>query len=211
MASLTDADNQEKLDRTLLIGITTSRSELSQQAIQRLQQAYQRINVQVEFLAVPSERRLRMVLNQQLDGDLFRLCELAESYQELITIPVQLGSLQLNAYALDEHTLQQWQQNKHLIIAYTRGFKMAEQTSFAGNRLAVTDQQQAFGLLRQQRVDIVLEDDESADFFLQQPDLEHGNVFASSTLALYPVCHILHAKHQLLADDLLQELQLDQP
>ncbi|MCH8538704.1 MAG: hypothetical protein LAT66_13160 [Alkalimonas sp.] len=195
----------------LSIGSTQSPSELSDRIEQRLQQAYQQLGYQPTFLPLPSERRLRLVRMQELDADLFRLCELNEEYPDILMIPAPLGDFTLKAYAMTAEILEHWQSNSSLIVVHIRGFKMAEQTDFAGKRLEVASLEQAFGLLQQGRADILLEDEPSAATFLaSSAEWAESNWYASALYSL-PVCHIISTHLQHLAEPLQQLLSQPNP
>ncbi|KKO44731.1 hypothetical protein WG68_14410 [Arsukibacterium ikkense] len=193
------------------IGSTQSPSELSSLIEQRLQLAYQQLGYQPIFLPLPSERRLRLVRSQALDADLFRLCDLQNAYPDILMIPVPLGDFTLKAYALSSKTLENWQNNPRLIVVHIRGFKMAEQTHFAGKRLEVASLEQAFGLLQQKRADIVLEDEPSATAYLATAtDWSEGSWYAAALNSM-AVCHILGSHLQHLAEPLQQLLSQPNP
>ncbi|SEA81959.1 hypothetical protein [Alkalimonas amylolytica] len=195
----------------LSIGSTQSPSELSTLIEQRLQQAYQQLGYQPVFFHLPSERRLRLVRSQELDADLFRLCTLQDEYPDILMIPVPLGDFTLKAYALSTTPLENWQSNPSLIVVHIRGFKMAEQTHFAGRRLEVASLEQAFGLLQQGRADILLEDEPSAvNYLAGSTDWAEGSWHAAALNRL-AVCHILGTHLQHLAEPLHQLLSQPNP
>ena len=195
----------------LSIGSTQSPSELSILIEQRLQQAYLQLGYQPVFLPLPSERRLRLVLQQELDADLFRLCVLHDHYPDILMIPVPLGNFTLKAYAQTAEILENWQSNPKLIVVHIRGFKMAEQTHFEGKRLEVANIEQAFGMLQQGRADILLEDEPSATAYLASSAewADHG--WYASALESLTVCHILGTHMQHLAKPLQQRLSYPNP
>lgn len=193
------------------IGNTQSPSELSSLIEQRLKLAYQQLGYQPVFFPLPSERRLRLVRSQELDADLFRLCTLQDEYPDILMIPVPLGDFTLKAYALSPKTLENWQSKHNLIVVHIRGFKMAEQAHFEGKRLEVASLEQAFGLLRQGRADIVLEDEPSATSYLTtSTDWVEGSWHAAALNRL-AVCHILGTHLQHLAEPLQQLLSQPNP
>lgn len=193
------------------IGNTQSPSELSSLIKQRLELAYQQLGYQPIFLPLPSERRLRLVRSKELDADLFRLCVLQDEYPDILMIPVPLGDFTLKAYALSTKTLENWQNDSSLIVVHIRGFKMAEQTHFAGRRLEVASLEQAFGLLQQGRANIVLEDEQSATAYLTtSADWSEGSWHAAALSSL-AVCHILGSHLQHLAEPLQQLLSQPNP
>lgn len=183
------------------LGDSTLRQKLQLQ----LTAAYTALGYQPQFIALPSQRRFRLLKDGLIDADLFRICQLDETHPELLVVPVPLATLRLNAYSLSADKLVNWQQRSDLLISHIRGFKMAEQQEFAGVRVLVNSDEQAFGLMLQGRVEIVLEDGRTAERFLtQQPELAG---IAMQQVADFDVCHILNHNWQSLLPALTQQLQ----
>lgn len=190
----------------ILIGTTQSPSPKSIYIENQLKAAYQQLGKQVIFIPMPSQRRLHLVSNLQLDADLFRICQLEND--NLITVQAKLGDLYLQAFSLTTDILTNWQDNTELIVVHVRGLKMAELTSFVGNRLTVTSMEQAFGMLLQGRADVVLEDQLSAEAYLEQHKLHN---ISRVTLAPFAMCHVLGKDLEHLAAPLQQILLSRQP
>ena len=169
-------------------------SAIRQKLESQLRVAYTALGFEPEFIALPSERRLKLLTDGLLDSDLFRICQLEEDYPQLITVPIPLDTLQLNAYSLTDAKLVNWQLNPNLLVSHIHGFKMAEQQHFAGKRITVKSDVQAFGLMLQGRVDLVLEDSHTAEQFLASQ--QNMSAITSQHVASYAVCHIIH--HNLL-------------
>lgn len=187
------------------IGMPLGDSELRQKLQLKLASAYTALGFSPEFIELPSERRLRLLIDGEIDADLFRICQLDEAHAELLVVPTVLDTLRLNAYSLSSAKLMNWQQRNDLLISHIRGFKMAEQQEFAGVRVLVNSDAQAFGLMLQGRVDIVLEDSRTAEKFLAaQQEIQHINMLH---VADFTVCHIIHASLQPLLPDLVLQLQ----
>ena len=163
---------------------------------QKISTAYQQLGYETQFIELPSQRRLMLLQEGLIDADLFRICELDNEHSDVIVVPAELDSMHLHAYSLDADKLNNWQQRRELLISHIRGFKMADQQQFAGKRVMVSNAEQAFGLMLQGRVDIVLEDSFTAAQFLPQtPD----NIkIAEQAVASFGVCHILSQQQQAL-------------
>lgn len=187
----------------ILIGTTQSPSPQSLSIEEQLRTAYHKLGLQVLFIPMPSERRLRQVSNNQLGADVFRICQLGEDDATLVTVQAKLGNFFLQAFSLSDNVLTNWQQQAELVVVHVRGLKMAELTPFAGTRLEVTDLHQAFGMLLQGRADIMLEDELSAEAYLQQHQLPE---LTTVTLAPFAVCHVLSTNLSHLAEPLKQLL-----
>lgn len=193
------------LAQPVRIGMPLSDSPLRQKLQLRLTQVYSQLGYQPQFIALPSERSLKLLKEGQIDAELFRICQLDETHSELITVPVTLDTLRLNAYSLSADKLMDWQQRDDLLISHIRGFKMAEQQQFAGVRVLVNSDQQAFGLMLQGRVDLVLEDSRTAEQLLNQQEDMQGVIWQS--VADFTVCHIINHNLQPALAAISQQLQ----
>ncbi|WP_333607115.1 hypothetical protein [Arsukibacterium sp.] len=186
------------------IGIPQAESDFRQQILTRIEQAYLKLGYSPEFLPLPAERRILLMKNGMLDADLFRICQLDEAYPSLIVVNYPLSYLELGAYSLNKAVLENWQQRPELTISHVHGFKMAEQQQFSGTRITVNNERQAFGLMLNGRVDIVLEDTQSViELINQNPDA----YISWQSVAVFEVCHVLQQSHRELADSVLQQLQ----
>lgn len=194
----------------ILIGTTQSPSAKSLQIENRLSSAYASLGLQVHFIPLPSERRLRQVSNNQLAGDVFRICQLGEEDERLVTVQAPLAEFFLQAFSLSAETLADWQQKADLVVVHVRGLKMAELTAFTGTRLEVTDLRQAVGMLLQGRADIMLEDELSAAAYLAEQESTLPKLHIT-TLAPFAVCHVLSREQAHLAEPLRQRLLAPQP
>jgi len=189
----------------LRIGMPLGDSELRQKLQLKLTKAYSALGYKPEFIALPSERSLRLLKAGEIDAELFRICQLNVADAELIVVPVELDSLKLNAYGLSQDKMNNWQQRPELLISHIHGFKMAELQQFAGKRVTVKSDNQAFNLMLQGRVDIVLEDSHTAAQFLaMQPNLTH---VISQHVADFAVCHVVHHSLQSVLPELIPQLQ----
>lgn len=187
------------------IGVPLGQSSLQQQLQQQLTDVYQQLGFEPIFVALPSKRRLKLLIEGQLDADLFRICTPEDIHPAFIMVPVPLATLELHAYSLDHAILQQWQQRSDAMISHIHGFKMAEQQNFAGIRVPVNTAQQAFGLMIQDRVDIVLEDSRTAEALLEK--YEGQATIHSQHVADFAVCHMIQQKLTPLLPQLQQLLR----
>ena len=189
----------------LRIGMPLGDSITRQKLQLQLTQIYTELGFEPEFIALPSERRLRLLKDGEIDADLFRICQLDEANDELLVVPVILDRLQLNAYSLNSAKLLDWQQRHDLLISHIRGFKMAEQQEFVGVRVLVNSDAQAFGLMLQGRVDIVLEDSRTAEKFLvAQHDMQS---IVWQSVADFTMCHVVNRSLQPHLPAITQQLQ----
>ena len=193
------------LAQPVRIGMPLGDSTIRQKLQLQLTQIYTELGFEPEFIALPSERRLRLLKDGEIDADLFRICQLDEAYAELLVVPVVLDTLRLNAYSLSSAKLMNWQQRNDLLISHIRGFKMAEQQEFSGVRVLVNSDAQAFGLMLQGRVDIVLEDSRTAEKFLAAQQDMHNITWQS--VADFSMCHLVNRSLQPHLPAITRQLQ----
>lgn len=177
------------------IGMPMENSKLRQSYQAKLEQVYHALGYRTEFIALPSARRLKLLSDSFIDGDLIRSCHFAAS-ENVLVVPVPIDELQLKAFSLNESSLSNWQQNKQLVVSHIRGFKIAEQVPLAGKRVLVDTDEQAFGLMLKGRVDIILKDGFTAEQFMQE-NADHSKLVVQNVKA-FTVCHVIHAKHSKL-------------
>ncbi|MBN7769535.1 hypothetical protein KUV44_03655 [Marinobacter daepoensis] len=102
-------------------------------AQQLLEAAYQRLNIHMTTLHVPSRRALLMADNGDLDGDLFRIDSVAEAYPNLLRVPFPLLNGKLHAVVRDPgiSQLPASSAESPLKVAILRGVIIAEKTADA--------------------------------------------------------------------------------
>lgn len=206
------AQQQHAQSRTVLtpivIASSVNESALTRMIERRLAKAYLALGFQLQVLHLPAGRSLLMSNKGDYDGELFRIKTATSNYPNLLLVPEPLTSLTLYAFVRQGDTalMQQWQDNINLRIGYVRGFKMAEQYPFKGNRVAVTTTQQAIAMLQQGKVDLLLDD--AASVLQIEPDLNQAQLQRlPAVLATEQLFHFLHKKHQALIEPLAAELQ----
>ncbi|MCT6700519.1 transporter substrate-binding domain-containing protein [Rheinheimera sp. 4Y26] len=197
----------------ILIASSVNQSALTRMIENRLAKAYLALGYQLQVEHLPAGRSLLMSNKGDYDGELFRIKNATANYPNLLLVPQPLTSLALYAFVLDEaqhqHTDAQWQQNPKLRIGYVRGFKMAEQYAFKGSRVAVTTTRQALEMLKQGKVDLMLDD--VASVLQVEPDLTAAKLRRlPQVLATEQLFHFLHKKHQALIAPLAAELKKQQ-
>lgn len=188
------------------IGLPLGDTDLRQKIQLQINHAYLQLGYQPLFIELPSQRRLRLLREGGIDADLFRICQLDDNDAALQVIPVVLDKLQLNAYSLSASKLIDWRERRELLISHIRGFKMAELQHFAGKRITVANDEQAFGLMLQGRVDIVLEDSSTAERFLATAAVAAEVIW--QPVAAFDVCHVVSPPLYPLIPALSKQLAL---
>lgn len=192
------------------IASSVNQSALTRMIENRLAKAYLALGYQLQVEHLPAGRSLLMSNKGDYDGELFRIKTVAANYPNLLLVPEPLTSLALYAFVRGEVQNPDddagWQQNPRLRIGYVRGFKMAEQYPLKGSRVAVTTTRQAIEMLKQGKVDLLLDD--VASVLQVEPSLAEAKLRRlPQVLATEQLFHFLHKKHQALVAPLAAELK----
>lgn len=217
-ASLTPTESTAAPLTPMLIASSVNQSALTRMIENRLAKAYLALGYQLQVEHLPAGRSLLMSNKGDYDGELFRIKTATANYPNLLLVPQPLTTLALYAFVRDgpQHPkgqaawIAQWQQDPKLRIGYVRGFKMAEQYGFKGSRVAVTTTRQALEMLKQGKVDLMLDD--VASVLQVEPDLTKAQLYRlPQVLATEQLFHFLHKKHQALIAPLAAELKKQNP
>lgn len=164
-----------------------------------LTRAYAELNQPVEFVELPLRRALQMMLSRELDGNVFRVAELAATEPTLYRVATPIAVTEVRAYVLDPKVKPaSWAQLVGLRVAYIRGTLLIEKNLPAGSlAIAASSQIELFRMLKMGLCDVLL-----------MPELEHSELSALATapgarrldgaLERLPLHHYLTARHQEL-------------
>jgi polar amino acid transport system substrate-binding protein len=123
-----------------------------------LMQAYGELNQPVEFIELPVRRALDMLLKGQLDGNFYRVAEIAQQYPMLYRVETPLNIAEIRVYRNNPKiNPKNWMQLQDLRVGYIRGTLMIER-KLSGSVIRVegTTEGDVFKLLHRGIVDIVL-------------------------------------------------------
>ncbi|MES2018398.1 MAG: transporter substrate-binding domain-containing protein [Pseudomonadota bacterium] len=92
-----------------------------------LVQAYAQANQPVEFVSLPIRRAMSMMLNGEIDGNLYRNATIALAHPELVRLETPINAAAVRVYTRSR-TLNpiNWQQLSGLRVAYRRGVIIIE-------------------------------------------------------------------------------------
>jgi polar amino acid transport system substrate-binding protein len=181
-----------------------------------LQQAYQRLGIEVSIIGLPSKRALRSANAGVTDGEAARIAAIAQEYPNLIKIavPIRIDPMSLFVRAGDEFAVAGWESiPKDNILGYRRGIKVAENAiaehgidSYAGDNM-----KQLFEQLSRGRLDIVLTGPIGLEAILSDPQFEKI-VQLDPPVQISYLYHFLHKKHAALVPEItrvLQEMEIE--
>lgn len=176
-------------------------------AVRVLTQAYDRIDQQFHTLEVPSNRALLLANSGAVDGDLFRIADIADDYPNLIKVPTPLMTGELHAVTLDP-SLKKW--NKEQLgskrIGVRRGVLVAEMAAEGMNVILVDRYEQILRLLESGRIDVALISDIEGSSPLHTQPWSHVRVL-EEPVQHFTLHHYLNRKHSDLVQPLSRALQ----
>lgn len=186
-----------------------SQSELSADIEQQLRLAYHQLGYQLSISRLPAGRSLQMSDQGLFDGELFRIDDISKNYPNLQQVPVALARIEVHAYvrATQVDQLASWPGQKQLRIGTVRGFRLANAVSFSGYPVQLTTLAQAVEMLRQDKIDVLLEDQLSILSLLGGSLHDSGLAQLPEVLACAQLYHYIHQKHQSLLPALTKALQ----
>jgi polar amino acid transport system substrate-binding protein len=145
---------------TLRIGTwdRESKGSLAMTSEAILTQAYAELNQPIEFIELPVRRALEMLLKGQLDGNFYRVAEIAQQYPMLFRVDTPLNNVEIRVYRNNTKiNPENWAQIQALKVGYLRGALMIErQLGSVIKRVEGDTQDDVFKLLSRGVVDVVL-------------------------------------------------------
>lgn len=183
-------------------------------AVQILETAYQRLDINMTTLVVPSRRALLMADTGNLDGDLFRIETVAEGYPNLVRVdfPLLKGKLHAVVRNREIQQLPESRTNDPIKVAIRRGVIIAENTATELDMepIHAESYEQVRTLLEMRRVDLAFVASIEGITPLANADWHHLHILPEP-VATFTLHHYLNRRHAGLAEDLAEVLvQLEQ-
>ncbi len=173
----------------LAIFYKPSRNALTQRIIS---EAYNNLNINIEFIHLPAERSLWLVDKGIIDGETARIAGLNKTYHNLLMIKVPIEVISLYAYVRKDmdmnFTVKGWQSVRPYRSAYLRGGKAVERNLKDAHIESVFTLEQAFSMLEHHRVDVVIEKANQATHY---PNIK----MLKKPIYSFLVYHYIHKKH----------------
>ncbi|MCV2367474.1 substrate-binding periplasmic protein [Roseateles oligotrophus] len=164
-----------------------------------LTQAYAELHQPVEFVELPVRRAMQMMLSRELDGNVYRVADVALSQPALYRVATPIGDAEVRAYAIDSNLKTvSWSDLAGLRVAYMRGTLLVEKNLPAGSRpIEASSQAEMFRMVKRGMTDVLL---------FVEPAQAEPNPLATdagvrrleSALERLPVFHYLSGRHQEL-------------
>lgn len=164
-----------------------------------LAQAYAELKQPVEFVDLPSRRAMLMMLNGELDGNVFRIAGLAAEQPTLYRVDTPIAATEIRVYAVDtKRQVNTWRQLDGLRVAYLRGTLLIERNLPGGtHRVEAGSIVEMLRLLQRNAVDVLV----MSDPIHSKPHplaRAAGIVRLEGVLETTPLYHYLRGQHREL-------------
>lgn len=181
---------------------------LSSISIEILKIAYERINVEIEFVALPASRALHEANRGVLyDSEVHRIKGISKKYKNLIMIPVPINHFELRAYSKKfDFYINSKKDLEAYLIGIRLGIVIAENYTRGLNVETVINNLANFGKLDRGRLDFVIATDINADTIIKNENFKQIKKLepALSKTELY---HYLHKSKAHLIPRLTEVLR----
>ena len=176
-----------------------------------LRAVYGRLNIVVEFEDVPGKRALALSSAGELDGEVQRIANLAESYPTLVQISPPINYIEPSVFTtalrFDVHG---WDSLRDYSIGIVRGVGSSEAGTRGMNRVtAAASLENMIQMLDAGRFDLMVTDLFSGRVAVRKLNLQSRISALSPPLQRIYVYHYLHQRHRDLAkrvESVIQEM-----
>ncbi|MEH6343583.1 MAG: transporter substrate-binding domain-containing protein [Bermanella sp.] len=175
-------------------------------AVGLIKSAYKKLGIEIEIHRLPGARSILQVDRGELDAELMRIKGMENTYDNLVPINIHLLYMQVAAFSkLKEISVQSWQDLKPYKIAYELGFKLLEKNTKGMKVIKTTDPHQAFRLLNENKVEVVIDLKLDGMAYINQQGFKNIKMIKPA-LKNFAVFHYVHIKHKHLVPQLEQAL-----
>jgi polar amino acid transport system substrate-binding protein len=167
-----------------------------------MREAYRRLDIGMELLAMPGERSLVSADRGETDGELYRKLGIDKIYPHLVRVPFALETYEIVVFTKGTQVkVESWESLRPYRIGFVKGIKIVEEKTVGMQVEAVATMQQAFSKLDLGRTDIVLANRLSGLASLRAHQFRGVNVVLPP-LASFDVFHYVNEKHAALVPKL---------
>ncbi|MBF0427947.1 MAG: transporter substrate-binding domain-containing protein [Magnetococcales bacterium] len=179
--------------------------------VDRVAQAvFQRLGWQLKISHLPSERALINANEGIDDGELMRVPDkfIVDTYPNLIKIPEPWMNKAFIAFTNQEHVIiKSWGDLTPYTVGFITGWRMFEEnTRDVPNRIRVKDEELLFGLIKNDRAQIILYDRVQGQEYLRKEGIQGVRV-VEPPLAEKDLHFYLNKKHAGLVDAITDTLK----
>ena len=172
-----------------------------------IEQAYQRLGIDLVITYLPAERALIEANEGIADGELQRIAGLSQKYPNLIQVPVRIWVMKGMVFTKNlQFEVNGWQSLKSYRIGSLQGIKFVENNTEGMQRWFLRDYKQLFLMLADDRLDIVILGYLSGLKGMQASKVK-GIRILSPPVSTFNLYHYLHRKHDQLVPQITEVLE----
>lgn len=161
-----------------------------------LTEAYKKIDVDVNFQAVPSLRSLVMSDEGKIDGEMHRILGIEKKFLNLIRIPISINKINVVVFTKNKDIIiNKIDDLKHYKIGIRRGVQFAENISYGMNVYKLEKIDQLFNMLQLGRIDIAIETSFAGIKTIKKLNLD-GIHISETPILTKKLYHYLNKKHK---------------
>lgn len=201
MVSITHAE-----DTIVISSIDSSVTKIAEKV---MAEAYKRMDMKLEVRLLPAERALQASNDGEVDGELYRMKNISQSYPNLILIPVAVVNINEMVFTKKgkKFSVKSWDSLLPYKVGYRKGIKVIETNLVKGTDAeAVTTLDQLFMKLESGRNDVVVETQLSGLQTINKQGLK-DIVMLEPPLSSLPLFHFLNVKNKRLVEPLTSVLK----
>ncbi len=166
-----------------------------------LRAVYARLNISLEFADVPGKRALALSSSGELDGEVHRIADLAQTYPTLLQISPAINYIEPSVFTTTlRFDVRGWDSIKEYSIAIVRGVGSSEAGTRGMSRVtAATSLESMIQMLDAGRFDLMVTDLFSGRAAVAKLKLQSRIAPLSPPLQRVYIYHYLHERHRDLA------------
>jgi len=166
-----------------------------------LRAVYARLNIAVEFADVPGKRALALSSSGELDGEVHRIANLAQTYPTLVQISPPINYIEPSVFTTTlRFDVKGWDSIRDYSIGIVRGVGSSEAGTRGMSRVtAATSLENMIQMLDAGRFELIVTDLFSGRAAVRKLKLEWRIAALSPPLQRIYIYHYLHERHRDLA------------
>jgi hypothetical protein len=178
--------------------ITTFDTPYSTVMTRIIREAYKLIGREIDVAMLPGSRAIKLSGLGAVDGELYRIGEISNTYPDLVRVNVVIANLEVRAFS---HTLDfiinGWSSLKPYRLAVMQGVKVTDMHTQNMQRVMVNNFHQLFNLLSNERVDLVITTNIAGRIAIKEMHLKNIKML-SPAIHNFKVYHFVHKKNREL-------------
>ena len=176
-----------------------------------LRAVYARLNISIEFADVPGKRALALSSAGELDGEVHRIANLAQTYPTLVQISPPINYIEPSVFTTTlRFDVKGWDSIRDYSVGIVRGVGSSEAgTRGMGRVTATTSLENMIQMLDAGRFDLMVTDLFSGRAAVRKLNLQSRISALSPPLERIYIYHYLHQRHRDLArkvEGVIQEM-----